>query len=202
MLTVTELQRKADQIDGFYKALQSQETQLKEQISGIKEEIDILTKTSAVLKHLLDVMVKDEITKMAGLITYGLKTIFHDQNLTFVPKMMKKNDKMHIELKTEDDGKERDFESFGGSVAVIESFLLRILCMLKKGYAKAMFLDETFAAVGDIYIANTCKFITELCKKLKMDILLVTWQSEFEAGADHVYKVKKTPNGITVEKSR
>ena len=202
MLSITELQRKTDQIDGFYKALQTQEIQLQEQIAGIKEEIDILTKTSAVIKHLLDVMVKDEITRMAGLITYGLKTIFHDQNLTFSPKIVKKNEKMHIELKTEDDGKERDFESFGGSVAVIESFLLRILCMLKKNYAKVMFLDETFAAVGDVYIANTCKFIDELCKKLKMDILLVTWQSEFEQGADHVYRVKKTSTGIAVEKKR
>jgi hypothetical protein len=202
MLSIIELQRKTDQIDGFYKALQTQEIQLQEQIAGIKEEIDILTKTSAVIKHLLDVMVKDEITRMAGLITYGLKTIFHDQNLTFSPKIVKKNEKMHIELKTEDDGKERDFESFGGSVAVIESFLLRILCMLKKNYAKVMFLDETFAAVGDVYIANTCKFIDELCKKLKMDILLVTWQNEFEQGANHLYRVKKTANGIVVEQKR
>ena len=202
MLSIIELQRKTDQIDGFYKALQTQEIQLQEQIAGIKEEIDILTKTSAVIKHLLDVMVKDEITRMAGLITYGLKTIFHDQNLTFSPKIVKKNEKMHIELKTEDDGKERDFESFGGSVAVIESFLLRILCMLKKNYAKVMFLDETFAAVGDVYIANTCKFIDELCKKLKMDILLVTWQNEFEQGANHLYRVKKTADGIVVEQKR
>jgi hypothetical protein len=202
MLSITELQRKTDQIDGFYKALQSQEAQLKGQMDDIKEEIDVLTKTSTVLKHLLDVMVKDEIARMSSLITYGLKTIFHDQNLTFSPKIVKKNEKMHIELKTEDDGKERDFESFGGSVAVIESFLLRILCILKKGYAKILFLDETFAAVGDIYIANTCRFINELCKKLKMDVLLVTWQSEFEQGADHVYKVKKTSTGIVVEKMR
>lgn len=202
MLSVIELQRKTDQIEGFYRALQNQESSLKDQISSIKEEIDILTKTSTVLKHLLDVMIKDEIIPMASLITYGLKTIFHDQNLSFIPKMMKKNEKMHIELKTEVDGKERDFESFGGSVAVIESFLLRILCMLKKNYAKVLFLDETFAAVGAIYIANTCKFINELCKKLKMDVLLVTWQNEFESGADHVYKVKKTSNGITVEKTR
>lgn len=50
--SIAELQRKTDQIDGFYKALQSQETQLQDQIAGIKEEIDILTKTSAVIKHL------------------------------------------------------------------------------------------------------------------------------------------------------
>lgn len=202
MSSIIEIQRKTDQIEGFYRALQSQESQLKEQINGIKEEIDILTKSSAVLKHLLDVMVKDEIIRMAGLITYGLKTIFHDQNLCFNPKMVKKNEKMHVELITEIDGKERDFESFGGSVAVIESFLLRILCMLKKNYAKFMVLDETFAAVGDIYISNTCLFINELCKKLDMDVLLVTWQSEFEQGADHIYKVKKASGGITVERTR
>jgi hypothetical protein len=203
-MNVAELQRKIDQIDGFYKALKNQETGLISEIDLIKKEIDILTKTSAVLKHLLDTMIKDEISKMAGLITYGLKTVFDDQNLIFVPKIKKKNEKIHIELKTENNGVEGEFKSFGGSVAVVESFLLRILCMLKKKFARLMILDETFSAVGNSpgsdYIGNTCKLISELCKKLGMDILLVTWQEEFKNNADHVYVVKKSSAGLIMER--
>jgi hypothetical protein len=199
-MSVMDLQRKADQIDGFYKALKSQEQGFITEMDDLKKEIDILTKVSTVLKHLLDTMVKDEISRMAGLITYGLKTIFDDQNLTFVPEITKKNEKVHIELKTHNEGIEGDYSSFGGSVAVIESFLLRILCVLKKNYARLMFLDETFAAVGEEYIANTGKLISELSKKLNLDILLVTHQKEFMHTADHVYRVKESHTGLIMEK--
>jgi hypothetical protein len=195
-----DLQRRVDRIDGFVRALKTREADLIAEIDTTKTEIDVLTKTSTVIKHLLDVMVKDEITRMAGLMTYGLKTIFDDQDMTFVPRITKKNEKMHIELKTENKGVEGEFGSFGGSVAVIESFLMRILCLLKKKFARLMLLDETFAAVGEEYIANTGKLIAELSKKLQLDVLLVTHQKEFQHNADHVYRVKESPEGLVMEK--
>ena len=199
-MTATELQRKADRIDGFYKSLKAQEKEILVELNEIKTEIDILSKVSTVLKHLLDVMVKDEITRMAGLITYGLKTIFDDQNLAFAPEITKKNEKLHIELRTQNDGIEGDYSSFGGSVAVIESFLLRVLCLLKKNYARLLILDETFAAVGETYINNTGKLIAELCKKLNLDVLLVTHQKEFMHSADTVYRVKESSKGLIMER--
>ena len=202
MMTIAELQKKTYQIDGFYKALKDRKEELTSNIETLKNDIDLLTKTSAVLKHLLDIMVKDEINKMAGLITYGLKTIFNDQDLTFVPKIVKKNEKTHIELKTLNNGLEGEFGSFGGSVAVIESFFLRLLCLLKKKYAKLLLLDESFAAVGEEYIANTYRLISELAKKLNLDILLVTQLRTFYDHADHVYKVKESDGGLIMEKIR
>jgi len=199
-MTIVELRRKTDQIDGFVKALKGRESDLSKDIGLLKGEVDILTKTSAVLKHLLDVMVKGEIEKMAGLITYGLKAIFDDQDLSFVPVITKKNEKMNIELKTKNHGVEGEFGSFGGSVAVIESFLLRVLCVLKLGMARMMLLDETFAPVGEEYISNTSKLVSELSKKLGLDVLLVTHQKGFQDNADHVYKVKETPDGLAMEK--
>jgi DNA repair exonuclease SbcCD ATPase subunit len=198
--SVLELQRRTDQIDGFYKALKKQEQEFLSEIETSKKEIDLLTKTSALLKHLLNIMIKDEVSKMAGLVTYGLKTVFEDQNLTFTPIIEKKNEKIHIELKTDNDGIMGEYKSFGGSVAVIESFLLRVLFMLKKKFARLMILDETFSAVGVEYIDNTCKLIRELCEKLGMDILLVTHQEKFKDNADNVYIVKKTSTGLVMEK--
>lgn len=197
---ISEIQSKYDRIDGYFKALESKKGSLDKEISMLKEEIELLTKTSTVLKHLLDVMVKDEITKMASLITYGLKTVFDDQNLSFLPVITKKSSKIHIDLKTENDGVQGDFESFGGSVAVIESFLLRILSILKQKLARFMLLDETFASVGEEYINNTSKLVTELAKKLDMDILLVTHQKDFQNQADNVYRVKESGKGLQMEK--
>jgi len=197
---IEELQRKTDQIDGFYLAMKKREKTMEAELSELKKDVELLTKTSAVLKHLLDSMVKNEISKMAGLITFGLKTVFDDQDLTFLPKIIKKNEKLHIELKTLNEGVEGEFESFGGSVAVIESFLLRVLCLLKKKYARLMLLDETFAAVGSEYIQNTGNLLIQLSKKLNLDILLVTHQKEFQNFADNVYLVKESPKGLLMEK--
>ena len=197
---IGEIQNRLSRLDGIYSALKGQETDLNGEISSLKDDIEILTKTGQVLKHLLDVMVKDDVGKMAGLITYGLKTIFDDQNLSFQPVIGRKNDKVNIELKTINNGIEGEFGSFGGSVAVIESFLLRLICMLKLKLARVMLLDETFASVGYEYIQNTSKLIGELSKKLGLDVLLVTHQPEFQNFADRVYKVKESPDGILIER--
>ena len=199
-MSIKDLQRQIDRIDGFYKALQSQERTLLDTIEDLKKAIERDTKASAVLKHLLDMMVKNEITKMAALITYGLKSVFDDQNLTFLPDKKQKGGKINIELKTINDDIEGDFRSFGGSVAVIESFLMRILCALKKNLARLMLLDETFAAVGEEYISNTGKLISELSKKIGIDILLVTHQKEFKHNADRVYRIKESKSGLIMEK--
>ena len=199
-MIISNLQSRVDRVDGFYKALLKQKSDIEEEKKGLLEECEILSKTSIVLKHLLDTMVKDDVSRMAGLLTYGLKTVFDDQNLSFSPVMTKKNEKIWIELKTENDGVEGEFESFGGSVAVIESFLLRVICMLKLKLAKLMLLDETFAPVGDDYIPNTSRLVSELSKKLGLDILLVTHQKEFQTFADCVYRVYKSKEGLKMEK--
>jgi DNA repair exonuclease SbcCD ATPase subunit len=197
---IAELQDKLSRLEGFYEALKTRKQELIKETENLKREIDLLTKVSSVLKHLVDVMVKDEISKMAGLITYGLKTVFDDQDLTFVPVITKKNEKVHIELRTQNHGIEGEFGSFGGSVAVIESFLLRLLCLLKMKLARLVLLDETFAAVGSEYIANTSRLISELSKKLGLDVLLVTHQREFQQYANKIYRVKESSNGLIMEK--
>jgi DNA repair exonuclease SbcCD ATPase subunit len=202
VVSISELQSRIDRLDGFYKALKNQEQDLIQEVASLKKNIDLLTKVSAVIKHLLDIMVKDEINKMAGLVTYGLKAIFEDQDLSFKPVISKKNERIYIELKTANKGVEGDFGSYGGSVAVIESFLLRVICMLKMGLARLILLDETFAPIGDEYIQNTSKLVGELSKKLGLDVLLVTHQPGFKNYANKVYRVEDSPNGLIMEREK
>jgi len=199
-MSLTELQSRVDQLEGSYNALKSRKGELEVEINTLQEDINLLNQVSAVLKHLVDIMVKDEISKMAGLVTYGLKAVFDDQDLTFYPHITKKNEKIHIELKTKNKGIEGEFGSFGGSVAVIESFLLRVLCILKMKLSRLLLLDETFASVGSEYIANTSKLISEMSKKLGVDVLLVTHQKEFLQYADTVYQVQESRDGLSMKK--
>lgn len=199
-MSIRELQQRASKINGVYSTLKSQKISLDNEVESLDQDIDLLVKTSAVLKHLLDTMVKDEIDKMAGLVTYGLRTIFDDQDLTFMPVVSKKNNRIHIELITQNGEIKGGFGSFGGSVAVIEGFLLRILCILKLKLARLLLLDETFAPVGDLYVPNTSLLIAQMANKLDMDILLVTHQKEFQTHADHVYQVSESSNGLQMTK--
>ena len=199
-MTARELQARVNRVEGACSALKTRRSTLEKEIGSLKAEMDLLAKASAVLKHILDTMVKDEISKMAGLVTYGLKSIFDDQNLTFIPAIVKKGEKLHVELITENDGISSGYGSMGGSVAVIESFLLRIICILKMKLAHLMILDETFRTVGDRYIPVTSHLINELSKKLGMDVLLVTHQKEFQSEANAIYQVKESPSGLIMEK--
>ena len=201
-MDLSTIQSRIDRIDGFYQALKSQEKSIAQDIVDLKTKVDLYVKASLVIKHLLDVMVKDEINKMAGLVTYGLKTIFDDQDLAFKPILSKKNDRIYIDFKTINNGVEADFGTYGGSVAVIESFLLRVICMLKMNLARLILLDETFAAVGSEYIQNTSRLVGELSNKLGLDVLLVTHQPEFKNFANKVYRLKDTPNGVMMEKEK
>jgi hypothetical protein len=65
MQDLQELQSRVDRIDGFYQAIKFREADLQQEIVALQKDIDLLTKTGTVLKHLLDVMVKDEINKMS-----------------------------------------------------------------------------------------------------------------------------------------
>lgn len=199
-MDIQEIQSRYDRLDGFNKALQTREKELEREITSLKSELEVLTKTSLVIKHLLDLMVKDEIEKMAGLVTYGLKTIFSDQDLSFKPVISKKNGKVYIELKTVNNGVEGEYGSFGGSVAVIESFLLRIIFMMKAKLARLLILDETFASIGWEYIESTSKLISELADKIGLDVLLVTHQKEFQNYAKHIYKVEESPTGLQMQR--
>lgn len=202
MISIQELQSRVDRVDGFYRALKANESNLEAEIKGLKDNIDILTKTSAVLKHLLDTMIKGEIQEMSSLITYGLRTVFDDLKLSFQTSVVKKNDKICIELKTLNDGHEMDYGSYGGSVAVVESVLLRVICILKLNMSRFMLLDETFRPIAGEYVSNTSKLMGELSKKLGFDVLLVTPQQEFKDHANIVYKVKESPDGLTIEKQQ
>ena len=59
-MNLSELQSRIDKIDGFYGALKSRQVALDEEIRMQKDEMDLLSKASHVLKHMLDVMVKDD----------------------------------------------------------------------------------------------------------------------------------------------
>lgn len=161
------------QLSGVYKNKKDVFDKLDQEVNNLSEENKLLTKTEKVLKHLVDKLVKKDLAKMDQLVTYGLKTVYPEKNLEFKSTVDEHRGKLRILLKTLYNGKEVSSNSFS-SVSVIESFLLRLICILKLKKAPLILLDETFPAVDTGYIENTSKLIGQLCKKLKIDLLAVT----------------------------
>lgn len=186
-------------LQGVYQDKLSQKGKLTAEVDELREEKDILDKTEKVIKFLMDKLVQKDLSKMDALISYGLKSVYSDRDIVFKSEIIEYGKKIWIDLQTISDGKKVDPQS-QSSVHVIESFLLRLLCILKLNRSRLLLLDETFSAVDTGYIENFSQLIVQLCKKLGMDIFLVTHQMGFIDYADHSYRINRVDNKTEVLK--
>lgn len=184
------------QLKGVYQSKKERFVVLDKEVKKLNDENAILQKTEKVLKHLIDKLVKKDLKKMDQLVTYGLKTVYPEKDIEFRSEIDEYRDKLRILLKTFYNGKEVSSNSFS-SVSVIESFLLRLICILKLKKAPLMLMDETFPAVDTGYIENTSKLLRQLCDKLGIDLLAVTHITGLSESAKTSFRI--TPK-IQLEK--
>jgi len=185
-------------LEGVYKSKTEQKNRVLTQLEGIEEENTILAKTEKVLKHLVDKLAKKDLSKMDKLVTYGLNTVFPGRDIKFETELVERGNKIKINLRTLYNGSYVDPDN-KSSITVVESFLLRVLCIAKLKKAPLLLMDETFAAVGDIYIENLSNLISELAKKLKIDILLVTHNPAFQAYSKKSFKLVSDEKEVRIE---
>tara|TARA_B100000745_G_scaffold300393_1_gene254182 strand:+ start:993 stop:1658 length:666 start_codon:yes stop_codon:yes gene_type:complete len=171
--------------------------ELNDEIDALSAEYDIRMKSSQVLRQLLTDTTRENLESIDKLVTEGLQTVFHDQkDIEFRSKMVEKLDQIHIQFETvQGDAEGKASESFGASVTVVESFLLRIVIVLRMGLAPVLLLDESFAQVSEHYIEPLGKLLKRLCRDLGLRILLVTHKTGFIESADTVYKVSSVEEG-------
>lgn len=184
-------------LQGIYHDKLSQKEKVEKEVIALREEKDLLDKTEKVIKLLMDKLVQKDLSKMDALISYGLKTVYSDRDIMFKSEIIEHGKKIWIDLQTISDGKKVDPQS-QSSVHVIESFLLRLLCIIKLKRARFLLLDETFAAVDPGYIENFSQLIVQLCEKLGMDILLVTHNMGFLDYVNHSYRINRADNKTEV----
>lgn len=173
------------------KQIQKDSDNLEKEIDHLNSEIKILDKVVELFKHLLDELIVDNVKRVDNLVTYGLKVAFPDQNLEFKAKVKPGKGKIGVEFETIKDGKivGETVETFGGSITVVESFLLRLIVIIKLALRRVLVLDESFDAVDPEYSSNVSKLLQEMCEKLGFDILLVTHnRTTLPEFAHHVYK--------------
>ena len=188
-------------LNATYEAKKKQVENVQAELDTLREEKDILTKAEKVLKALVDQLAKKDLDRMDRLVTFGLNTVFPDRDIRFKTEIVERGRKMSVDLQTLYNGNLVDPQS-KSSIHVIESFLLRILCILKMKKAPLLLMDESFAAVDQGYIDNVSRLLAQLAAKLKMDILLVTHNPGFSEVEHMSYRLNKKDGSVVVERTR
>lgn len=193
--------RRLAMVEGMRASKMRAKGDLLSEIETLEKKINLLLMTEKVLKHLIDRLAKADLERMDKLVSYGLSVVFPERDVKFVSKLEEYGKRMRVVLRTVDGENEVSPHS-RSSVQVVESFLLRLLCMRKLKRAPFMMLDETFKAVDNVNIDNVGKLITQLSEKTGMDILLVTHLPQFAECGKHVYRIDKHGRAARMEKIR
>lgn len=174
---------------------QSAETKVSALQAQVKE-LDLfaikIDRVQKAFSALVDKRVKKDLELIDVLVTNGLRTVFPDREITFKSRPVEVGGKMQIDFVTEDNGKEISDDAYG-SVSVVESLILRMICMNKMGTGKMLLLDETFSAIDNEYVTRVGVLLSEMAQQMGIDILLVS----FNPGASDAAVLRATLNTKT-----
>jgi hypothetical protein len=132
--------------------------------------------------------------------------VFTDQDLTVEAEVNVVRGKVSVDLATvhnRPDGtvvKGSSTEGFGGSVTTVQSALLRVIVILRRGLRPFLLLDEALPAFDADYIVNVGNFLDVLCARLGIDILMVTHNIPLWESVDNAYKAIRAPRGAKFER--
>lgn len=183
--SVTRLQAMRDQTAGEL-------TARSKEVDDLAVRIGVLAKVAELFRALMDKLVLDHVKSIEAVVTEGLHTIFHDQELSFEAEVVQRRSLIAIDFFIRQEGarmavRGHPLESFGGGPSSIASLVLRLLAMIRLKRWPVLFLDETLAAISDEYIEQTGRFLEKLSTSTGIPILLVTQKRSFTDHATNAF---------------
>jgi hypothetical protein len=201
--TLSNTKTQLDKVVALRDNLDTRIVDLLKEIQELEGVILILDQTSELFRQLIDKEIVDGVKAVESLLSEGLSAVFDDQELSISSDVSVSRGKVSVDLITthkKEDGLEisgSTNESFGGAVATVQSVLMRVIVMLRRGLRPVLLLDESLPAFDDNYVVNMGNFLSLICKRLGMDILLVTHNPSLVECSDHAYRISKV-NGKAV----
>lgn len=191
---------------GRREALQEQILTTKQSITELSNEIETLDSVGVVFRQLLDDEVASSVKAVEELLSEALQAVFTDQSLRVRANISVQRGKVSVELLTiQDHGggliiEGQSSEGFGGAVTTVQSIILRILVCLKRGMRPFLLLDESLPAFDSNYVHNMGNFLSSLCTRLGIDILLVTHNQHLVDASDKAFVIDKKKGKATFSK--
>lgn len=204
--------------DGLYsdfvrvQTIRNSETKKLDELLNIIDDLvskqEVLDKVSELFRRLIDQEVIDNAKTAEGLLTEGLKAIFDDLDLSARANVDVQRGKVSVELltvQTENDGTQTEglsTDAYGGSVTTVQSVLLRIVVLTRRGMRPLLLLDESLAAIAESYVPRVGEFLSLLSERLGLDVLAVTHNPALIEQAKTAYRIQKKEGEATFTKIR
>jgi len=191
-----------DRAVGFRDAIGSKLDAAQTEVKDLEARDELLNLTSQLIRVMIDREVTEAVQAVERLVTEGLQTVFDDQNIRLRTVVEESRGKVSVSLVTveaKDSGIEIEGagnDSFGGSVVTVQSVIMRVIVMLRRGLRPLLFLDESLVAFDANYIGNMAQFLSALCDRLGLNIVLVTHNPMLVDAANKVYRTKQV-KGVT-----
>lgn len=195
---VSPLRSRADKVLGYRQAVEDGLERTKKQLRDLEDREELLGLVSAFLRSLVDREVTEAVEAVTQLLTEGLQAVFDDQDLMVRAQVGELRSKISVEMTTiqkRADGQQIEGvgnDAFGGAVVTVQSVLLRVITVLRRGLRPVLLLDESLPAFDSVYVENVGKFLRALCTRLNVDILLVTHNPLLVEAAHKAYRIKNT----------
>jgi hypothetical protein len=195
------LRTSATRITGHRDYLQRQVEGTKSELEVLKKDLEVLGLVCGLFIVLTNRQVSDDTKNLKTLLTEGLATVFRDQDLGVDTDLTVKRNKVALFLITVQKqadghvtrGSSRD--SFGTSVATVQSILIRILTIMKRKLTPVLILDEVLNTLNPEYSRYMGEFLNRLCEKLGLDLLAITQNKALFDCAKHKYRVQESSQG-------
>ncbi len=161
------------------------------------EETDLLLHVSEFLRTLIDLEITEGVKAMETLQTEGVQAVFQDQDISVRGEVEISRGKVNVHLVTKQTKENGDviegasLDGFGGAVSTIQSILLRLSLIFRRGLRPVLFLDEALPAFDDKYVHSMAAFLKMLCRRHGVDIFLVTHNQSLVDAADVAYVIRK-----------
>ena len=205
---VQHLRSTVDRLEGRRDEVRARLAGVDASITGLEDEQTLLDLVAILMRKYIDKEVTEAVRTVEKLMTQGLQAVFNDQDLRVRADVEVMRGKVSVNLVTiqrREDGIEIEGvsnDAFGGSVATVQSVLLRVFIILRRKMRRVMFLDEALPAFDGNYVANMGTFLSALCKRIGMDILLVSHNPALVDAADNGYRISRRGGAANFERAR
>jgi hypothetical protein len=203
-----DLRARLERVKGLRESVSSRFEGAQAEVRSLEDEEELLGLVAGLFRTLIDSEVTENVRAVERLLTEGLQAIFEDIDLQVRAEVDVQRGKVSVDLLTVQkqaggvitEGSPMD--AYGGSVSTVESILLRLIVILRRGFRPLMILDESLGAVAEHYVPAVGRFLSLLCERMQVDILAVTHNPTLVEAADRAYRIQKTDGAATFREFR
>lgn len=175
-------------------------------VTRLENESQLLDHVAVLLHTLIDGEITEGVKAIESLQSEGVRAVFNDQDITVRADVEVSRGKVNVSLVTSQRKENGDLieglalDGFGGAVSTVQSILLRLAIVFRRGLRPVLFLDETLPAFDDRYVHNMAAFLKTLCKRMGVDILLVTHNPALVDAGDRAYRIRRDKGYCTFQR--